>query len=124
MSRCVGLLAVFVACLWLAGCGGQTIAPVKGRVMFKGKPVKEAHLTFSPIGKSEDEQRPGKPATGMTDEEGYYVLSTFAAGDGALIREHRVTIDLDDTNPARAKRRTETQKEVIAGANEINFDLD
>jgi hypothetical protein len=108
----------------LSGCGGPSMAPVKGRVMWKGKPVKEAQLTFSPQGKSADDKEPGKPGTGFTDDEGYYVLSTYRAEDGAHIGEHKVTIMVDDTNKARCKRLTQLKREVKSGANDFEFDLE
>src|SRR5262249_39029223 len=112
-------LSVFVLCCGLAsGCGSSSLAPVKGRVTCNGKPVKEAALTFSPAPKNEGDREAGKPATGFTDVEGYYVLSTFRPEDGALLGKHRVSVVLDDTNPARCKRTKQIISAVKSGANE------
>src|SRR5687768_10425563 len=78
-----------VAVALLSGCGGPQMGYVKGKVMFKGQPVKEAAVTFSPIPRSETDRESGKPATGFTDENGEFVLSTFKPLDGALVGEHR-----------------------------------
>ena len=51
-----------LAVIVLPGCGGPTLAPVKGRVTFKGKPVPDAALTFAPVPKSDKDKEPGKPA--------------------------------------------------------------
>ena len=115
---------VAVALLCLAGCGRAGMAPVKGKVTWKGKAVKQAALAFAPVPKSDDDKAPGKPATGFTDADGSYILSTFRAGDGAWIGSHRVTITVDDTNPARCKRQTYAKAEVKADGNEVNFELD
>ena len=122
MRRLVLLFAVVA--LLPCGCGGPAMAPVKGRVMFNGKPVKEAAITFAPIPKSDADKEPGKPATGFTDEEGYYELSTYKPLDGALVGEHKVTVVLDDTNPARCKRTKELKAEVKAGGSEVNIEMD
>ena len=43
--------------------------------------------------------------------------------DGALIGPHRVTISLEETNPARCKRVTKLVKDVKVGDNDIELDL-
>jgi hypothetical protein len=122
MRFCASLLVLGLALL--PGCGGgPALAPVKGRVTCKGQPVKEAAITFSPLGQSKDDREPGKPATGFTNSEGNFVLSTFRERDGALIMKHRVTVVLDDTNPARCSRTKELTWEVTPGANEVNIEL-
>src|SRR5262249_58215412 len=90
------LLALLLVPLLVPGCRGPSMAPVKGRVTCGGKPVAEATITFSPAARFEGDREPGKPATGFTDQEGNYVLSTFRPYDGALVGKHRVTISLDD----------------------------
>src|SRR5262245_38818090 len=96
------LLACGLAALLLPGCGGPQVAPVKGRVMFNGKPVKEAQVTFSPVG-AEGQKETGKPGTGFTDENGQFELSTFKNYDGALVGNHNVHVMIDQTNPAKCK---------------------
>jgi hypothetical protein len=109
--------------LCLAGCGEQIMAPVKGRVLCHGKPVKEAQVTFSPKPKSEKDLEPGKPGTGFTDEEGIFVLSTYKELDGAQIGEHNVNVVLDDTNPAKCKRVLSIMLEVKPGPNDFSLEL-
>src|SRR5262245_40546364 len=98
------VVLVLAGSLVLSGCGGPEMASVKGRVTFKGKPVKDAAITFSPSAKSSEDKFPGKPAVGFTDEEGNYELSTFKPRDGALVGNHRVSVMLDDTNPTKCAR--------------------
>ena len=98
----------------LAGCGGPKMAPVKGRVMFNGMPVKEAQVTFAPTG-AEGQKETSKPATGFTDDNGNFDLSTFKNYDGAIVGPHSVHVVLDDTNPARCKRTKDQTLEVKQG---------
>lgn len=75
--------------LLLPGCGGREIAgevaPVSGTVTYKGNPVADAAVVFYPVGG-------GKVATGKTDDQGKYTLTTYDSGDGALVGEHSVTV--------------------------------
>jgi hypothetical protein len=76
------LAILFVA----AGCGRKVeqVVPVEGTVEYKGKPVVGAAVTFQP--------EHGKSATGVTDENGRFVLTTYSTGDGAVVGTHKVTI--------------------------------
>jgi hypothetical protein len=105
------------------GCGGPTVAPVKGRVLFNGQPVKEAAITFSPT-TATSQLETGKPGTGYTDENGYFELSTFKKNDGAIVGPHTVHVSLDDTNPAKCKRSKALSLEIKPGANEFTIEMD
>jgi hypothetical protein len=118
------LPVAFAGLVVLTGCGRQSMAPVKGRVTCNGQPVREAATTFSPIPKTEDDKYPGKPAAGFTDADGMYELSTYKPLDGALVGRHRVTVALDDTNPARCTRQKDLELEVKPSGNELNIELD
>jgi len=119
----VALIIFGFSMLLLAGCGQQSMAPVSGQVTWNGKPVKHATVIFSPVPQSEDDKEPGKPAMGTSDENGRYVLSTHKLEDGALVGPHRVTIAVDDANPARCQRMTKMTLDVKPGANELNIEL-
>ena len=80
-------LAALGGLLLVAGCSGSnrpSLAPVSGVVTWRGDPVAGAEVMFMPTG--------GRPATGTTDADGRYRLSTFAKDDGALVGRHKVTI--------------------------------
>jgi len=119
--RAYSLIAA--AILSICGCGGPQMAPVKGRVMFDGKPVKEAQVTFSPTGEK-GQKETGKPGTGFTDENGHFELSTFKNYDGALVGSHSVLVVLEDTNPAKCKRTKNVAVEVKPGSNEFTVEMD
>jgi hypothetical protein len=75
------------AVVWLAGCGGGGSAGtsgVTGTVTYKGQPVKEVTVTFTPA--------TGRSARGVTDAQGKFSLSTFKTDDGAVPGSHKVTI--------------------------------
>lgn len=77
-----------VVLLVTVGCAGSDRPPlgkVKGVVTLDGTPVPNASVMFTPIAG-------GRPASGTTDAEGRFSLTTFDPGDGALIGEHRVTV--------------------------------
>jgi hypothetical protein len=120
-ARTFAPLALLILTL-LSGCGSARMGRVKGRVTFNGKPVSQAMLTFSPAA-GESVKEPGKPATGISDEEGNYDLSTFRNHDGALVGKHNVTVTLDDTNPARCARFQELTLDVAPGDNKLDIDL-
>jgi hypothetical protein len=86
LRRTVGLELAMVLVL-VVGCGRAGTEPtgkVTGTVTYQGKPAEGAAVTFYP------EQ--GRPASGVTDAEGRFTVSTFASGDGAVLGKHTVTI--------------------------------
>ncbi len=76
----------------VTGCGGSSggnrvaVHKVKGVVTFEGKPVEGATVAFSP-------KTPKTPsATGITDAQGTYVLTTYNYGDGAAEGTYKVKV--------------------------------
>ncbi len=81
------LLAV---CAALLGCGGgpelPKTVPVKGTVKTKdGKPLANVMVEFVPDGG-------GQTATGTTDENGNYTLTTPGVGEGAVPGTYKVVL--------------------------------
>lgn len=77
-------MIVFVfSVAWLSGCGSgapagpDPVFPVSGKVTYQGKPLVGAFVFFSAQSKD-------RTASGRTDAEGVYKLSTFGANDGAV----------------------------------------
>lgn len=105
------------------GCGAADMAPVKGRVLCNGKPVREAAVTFSPIPTSAKDMEPGKPSTGFSEEDGTFVLSTYKNFDGAHVGENNVTVVLDVTNPAPCKRTLSATLDVKPGQNDFALEM-
>ena len=71
--------------LFLGGCGdkGPKLAPVKGAITYKGKPVPQGSIMFQP-----DEG----PAATAEIQDGNFTLKTFKDGDGAVLGKHKVTV--------------------------------
>lgn len=71
--------------LILPGCGGgQPVAPVEGKVTYKGVPLKFGSVTFQP--------EIGPRALGLIQPDGTFRLSTHGNSDGAIVGTHRVRI--------------------------------
>jgi hypothetical protein len=66
----------------------------------------------------------GKPATGQTDADGYFVLSTFKNYDGAIVGKHTVHVEIDATNPTKCKLTKDVTLEVKSGQNDFTIDMD
>jgi len=75
-----GVLAGFLA----AGCGQSPTVKVTGTVTIKGQPAENVQVTFLPA--------EGRAATGVTDAQGRFELSTFKPGDGAMPGQQTVTL--------------------------------
>jgi hypothetical protein len=82
------LSAAAAICL-LAGCGSTDgrshVAPVKGKVTFKGEPLRTGSIIFVP-------DAGGKTAVADISREGEYVLGSYDATDGAIPGKHRIMI--------------------------------
>ena len=133
LVRGILVLGVFV----LAGCSGS-VAPVSGKVTFNGKEVPGGTVTFSPIGSS-DNPYPGKPAMGLVQKDGTYVLGTNGEADGAWIGRHKVlyippqvelppgkvqkTGDPVPKSPYDGLIPRDAEVEVKSGSNTINVEL-
>src|SRR6187399_2370414 len=89
--NCTGKLAfstLLTVGIVLTGCWGSSrpaTYPVTGTVTSQGKPVAGAVITFVPTDA-------GEAASAITDSEGKYALTTWAAGDGARPGEYRVKV--------------------------------
>jgi hypothetical protein len=81
------LLLLVVSIFLIAGCGsrGPKTARVSGTVTMSGKPLAKVGVTFLPTKK-------GPAATGVTNENGEFTLTTARKGDGAVLGKHKVTV--------------------------------
>jgi hypothetical protein len=91
-----GLLA-----LALAGCGpdhGLDLGRVRGKVTYKGEPVRYGTVFFVP---DKSKGTEGPPAQGTIQDDGTYILSTDSGGDGALVGHHKVGLTGLDPTPIK-----------------------
>ncbi len=83
MARAGSVLALMMI-LVAGGCSQSNTVAVTGTVTLNGKPADQAEVQFTP--------KEGRMASGVTDNEGKFSLSTFSPGDGAVPGDHKVTI--------------------------------
>ena len=86
------LLVMFAASTFsvLVGCGydnGLNLARVRGKVTYKGEPVKNGTVFFLP---DEAKGTVGPSAVGSLRDDGTYVASTDYAGDGVIVGSHKI----------------------------------
>jgi len=98
--------------LWAAagliGCGGPTVCPVHGRIVYPdGTPAKELAgytVTFESVDQAATAEKPGVSGWGEVKPDGTFQISTYRPGDGAVPGRHRVAISppplLADEQPA------------------------
>lgn len=108
----------------VSGCSksNSQLATVHGRVTLDGQPLANTSVVFNMPGTS--------LSGGRTDKDGNYQLIYRRGMMGAPIGMNQVTI-MEDTHvtghpqrvPPRYNEKTELQREVKPGDNEINFDL-
>src|SRR5215471_19002997 len=92
--RVLVVMTGICAATLLAGCGGGeggNTVKAGGTLTVKGQPMADLTVTFTPL--------TGRPASGVTDAAGHFVLSTFKNGDGAAPGAHKVTIHENYTEP-------------------------
>jgi len=85
-ARWSGAAIVVAAVLAGPGCGGGKVK-VTGVVLLDGKPVEGAVVTFHPADPGK-----GHQASGTTDAEGVFRLSTTKPDDGAVPGDYKVTV--------------------------------
>jgi hypothetical protein len=127
------------AFLIAAGCGGERIVPVSGKVTLDGQPLAKATVSFQPVAKP-GSLNAGPASSAKTDTQGHYKLKGIAGQDGALVGEHRVMISLQmndpngddrrrggppqiDKVPARYNKDTELKFQVTAATDKADFEL-
>ena len=105
-------LVPLLALLFLVGCGGgdaevanrPKTLPAGGTVTRQGQPVEGATVTFIPTSAGVPGQAGAAPsATGITDAEGKFQLTTYEAADGAVPGSYKVTVVKREPLPASAQ---------------------
>jgi hypothetical protein len=91
ISLVTGLGLVFQ----LSGCSSYDsnmpkLGKVRGKVSYQGKPVNTGRVVFTPVGGKGGDT--GQGASGEVESDGTYEMTTFNAGDGAILGQHIVTV--------------------------------
>jgi hypothetical protein len=87
---------LFAAILTVVGCGAS-LAPVTGKVTYKGEPVKGGTLLFAPAAG-------GIPASATVQEDGTYKLKV-GTSDGAVIGKNLVSYTAPPGKPSEDPRK-------------------
>lgn len=83
MQRLVCGLALVA--LTVSGCQQSDTVLVTGTVTLNGQPVDKAEVVFNP-------KQGGRFASGVTDAQGHFSLSTAKPGDGAVPGQYTATL--------------------------------
>jgi hypothetical protein len=84
-------LAVAVPACAPTGPNRLAVYPVKGQVIYQGKPAAGANVLF--FLQDSPDKNTGS-SHGKTDDEGWFTLTTYITGDGAPAGEHVVCVIL------------------------------
>lgn len=84
--RYLRLLALALCVAGFTGCGSgkPAVAPVSGKVMYQGKPLKFGQVFFHP--------EAGTQGRGTIQPDGTFTITTYQDQDGAQIAKHKVRI--------------------------------
>ncbi len=82
MSR--GRFAVVLCAAACLGCTQSDTVPVTGVVLLNGQPAAQAEVLLNP--------KTGRMASGVTDDQGRFSVSTAKPNDGAVPGEYIVTL--------------------------------
>lgn len=92
MKKC-GVLVCSLLIGLVVGCGGgPPPIPASGTITFEGEPVADASVLFTPTGSGVEARL---PATGKTDAQGKFKLTTKTPGDGAIPGDYVVSVTPD-----------------------------
>lgn len=89
MHKFFTLSALIAACCTtMVGCGGSGLGtvPVSGKVLVDGQPMEGVVVVFNP------DDPEGRAASGTTDANGEYKLTTETNGDGALPGSYKIQV--------------------------------
>lgn len=100
MVRLLTCCAAIAAASLLAGCGHKAklngLVKVAGTVTYEGQPIEGANVIFGPEGE-------GRSASGMTDANGRFQLTTLEPNDGAMLGKYKVAVSkIEVENPMSA----------------------
>lgn len=111
MFRNLGLGVLCV--VGVLGCGAKSTTPATakttGVVTYNGAPVKGATVTFA------NDKSP-RAGSGVTNDQGAFIISTFGIDDGAIVGEHTVTVSKQSVSAEVAAMKPEDYMKAMQGA--------
>ncbi|MCA9193467.1 MAG: carboxypeptidase regulatory-like domain-containing protein [Planctomycetales bacterium] len=114
--KCLFVCGTLISLSAFAGCGDPGIGtvPVKGKVLVDGNPLEGVVVVFNP-----SEGSSGRAASGRTDAQGIYALTTVVNGDGALPGDYKISVSKyeneDDGLPKEVDPNSESSLDDIYG---------
>jgi hypothetical protein len=113
-----GLLLLAMA----GGCGDRRldVAPVRGKVVYRGTGIPRAVVIFHPDEEAVEKARRMRPFA-YTDEQGNFQLKTYVDGDGAPPGDYRVSIVARSTAPGNRPRQDARETEKATTGRAINI---
>jgi hypothetical protein len=119
----LSLGTVLCAMALAAGCNSDTrpeLGLVRGKITLDGKPLAGAGIAFRP-------ESGARESRSITDDQGRYELNYIREIQGAAIGWHAVRIIPGGRTPISVQEkynlRSKLRRQVVAGDNEINFEL-
>jgi hypothetical protein len=113
LSKCNTLALLLVFMLAAGGCSSKDKPViVEGVVTLDGQRLPGATVTFVP------DREGRRPASGRTDDDGTFELTTFHPGDGALPGTYKVTVSkaVEEAAPEETQEKGLTGKKILYGA--------
>lgn len=91
-GRSLGVWCVILMTLVIgpAGCAKSDVPksiPVRGRVTFKGTPLKEGEVLYAPMNEGE-----GRPAWGRIQTDGTFTMKSSAGIPGVVVGKYRIAV--------------------------------
>ena len=96
------LAAPALLCTSCARTGEKPLYPVRGQVLYQGKPAKGALVVFHPLGDKPAADAPNPHAE--VAEDGSFTLTTAVPQDGAAAGEYAVTVEWWRSRAALGRR--------------------
>jgi hypothetical protein len=92
IGRFIGWMALSCSIALGISCGKKEppVFEVRGQVLYEGKPVPRAFVVLHSL---EDSQARAVRPSASTDKDGWFVLSSFHAEDGAPAGDYAVTVE-------------------------------
>ena len=102
------LSVVGLSVVGLVGCSGSDglpdMVPIRGKVTFDGKPMREGTVIYSPR-----ERGQGRQASGGIQPDGSFVLTTLKKADGVKKGDYQIAIYAMEPHPGEPKSRAEVE---------------
>jgi hypothetical protein len=111
--------ALAAGVMLIAGCGSKSsldTIPVRGEVVYNGKPLTEGTVVYLPASTSE-----GRQATGPIQSDGTFSLTTQSADDGVMKGEYQIVVYAYKPHPGEPKTREEHEAMIKKGGIERGY---